>query len=281
MRIVTHISELRHLIRQTKAQSQTIGFVPTMGALHAGHLSLIQEAKDKSDRVIASIFVNPEQFGPGEDYDRYPRQAEKDAEMLRAAGTDILFLPAKEEIYPQPPRVKVLPGPVANVLCGKTRPGHFSGVGLVVAKLLNLVSPDFLFLGQKDLQQTVIIRQLIEDLNFPVELVVCPTIREADGLAMSSRNRYLTPEERQTALILNRTLQHLKTLAQPGATVQSLLEEGHQYFKNAPGLQTDYLEIVNGTTLETLEVILPEENPVIAIAGFVGKTRLIDNTFVF
>jgi pantoate--beta-alanine ligase len=281
MRIVTHISQLRALTKEAKAQNKSIGFVPTMGALHEGHLSLIRQAKSQTNLVIASIFVNPEQFGPGEDFDRYPRQPEKDAEMLQSAGADILFLPSKEEVYPQPPRFKLLPGPASSLLCGKSRPGHFSGVGIVVAKLLNMVSPDRLFLGQKDLQQTVIIRQLIEDLNFPVELVVCPIVREADGLAMSSRNRYLSAEERQTATGLNLTLRHLKQLAQPGATSLSLLEAGQRSLKQYPGLELDYLEIVNGSTLESVEVIVPEESPVMAIAAFVGKTRLIDNEFLF
>lgn len=281
MLIVTHISELRNRLRAITMSGKSIGFVPTMGALHAGHLSLIQIARQNSDFVVASVFVNPQQFGPGEDFDKYPRQADADAKMLESSGTDLLFLPAPEEMYPQQPRYKLIPGDSANLLCGKSRPGHFAGVGIVVAKLLNLVQPDFLFLGQKDLQQTVIIRQLIEDLNFQTELVVCPIVREPDGLAMSSRNLYLSAEDRNSAAGINRTLKFLTGLAEPGSISAQIKAQGEQLLSEIPGLRMDYLDIVHSGTLESVSEIHPADNPVIVVAAYLGNTRLIDNEFIF
>ena len=281
MIIVTHISQLRAQLRAAQLDRKSIGFVPTMGALHSGHLSLIEIARQHSDFVVASVFVNPQQFGPGEDFDQYPRQAEKDAAMLEAGGTDLLFLPEPKEIYPVQPRFKLTPGDTANLLCGKTRPGHFAGVGIVVAKLLNLVNPDFLFLGQKDLQQTVIIRQLIEDLNFPVQLIVCPIVRESDGLAMSSRNRYLNEGDRNAASGIFRTLRKMAEEAKKGKNAADLIILGKELLENIPGLKLDYLEIVQANSLASVSEINPDQNPVIAAAAYFGKTRLIDNEFIF
>lgn len=281
MLIVTHISELRTQLHAVKHAGKSIGFVPTMGALHEGHLSLVGFARHETDFVVASIFVNPQQFGPGEDFERYPRQAETDARMFESAGVDLLFMPNLLEVYPQTPRFSLIPGDAANLLCGKSRPGHFAGVGIVVAKLLNLVQPDFLFLGQKDLQQTVIIRQLIEDLNFPVELVVCPIVREADGLAMSSRNRYLSEQDRKSAAEINRTLKFLVNLAEPGTHAEFIKAEGEKHFAAIPGLRLDYLDIVYADSLESVKVIHPADNPVFVVAAYLGNTRLIDNEFIF
>lgn len=281
MLIVTHIPELRSFLHRGRMEGKTIGFVPTMGALHPGHLSLIEQARQENDLVAASVFVNPEQFGPGEDFDRYPRQAEADAEMLRAAGTDVLFLPSPAEMYPVRPRFSLTPGNTANYLCGKSRPGHFAGVGIVVAKLLNLFSPDALYMGQKDLQQTVIIRQLIEDLNFPVRLVVCPIMREEDGLAMSSRNRYLSPEDRKEAAGIYQALLKMRSLSQPGMDAIGLRNRGIGWLEKIPGLKLDYLEIVRTDSLESVETLDPAQQPAIAVAAWFGKTRLIDNEMIF
>lgn len=281
MLIVTHIPELRSFLHRGRMDGKTIGFVPTMGALHPGHLSLIEQARQENDLVAASVFVNPEQFGPGEDFDRYPRQAEADAEMLRDAGTDVLFLPSPAEMYPGKPRFSITPGEAANFLCGKSRPGHFAGVGIVVAKLLNLFSPDALYMGQKDLQQTVIIRQLIEDLNFPVHLVVCPIMREEDGLAMSSRNQYLSPEDRKEAAGIYQVLQKMRSLSQPGMDAIGLRSRGIGWLEQIPGLKLDYLEIIRTDSLESVKTLDPAQQPAIVAAAWFGKTRLIDNEMIF
>lgn len=273
--------ELYQLRSEVHFQQLSVGFVPTMGALHQGHLSLIHTAKQNSEFVIASIFVNPTQFGPGEDYDQYPRLPEQDAAMLQAAGTHALFMPSLSEMYPVPPRFTVSPGIAADVLCGKSRPGHFAGVGIVVTKLLNLVRPDLVFLGQKDLQQTVIIRQLTEDLNLPGKVFVCPIIREADGLAMSSRNRYLNPEDRKNALALYQTLLEAKQKVFEGMNTNQLIEYLHQFKAQFKAVQWEYIEIVNSRNLETPEILQAIDTPAVAIAAKVGNTRLIDNMFLF
>lgn len=273
--------ELHNLRHDPQFQKLSVGFVPTMGALHQGHLSLIHTAKQHSEFVIASIFVNPTQFGPGEDYDKYPRLPEQDAAMLQAAGTHALFMPSQLEMYPVPPRFTVSPGIAADVLCGKSRPGHFAGVGIVVTKLLNLVRPDFVFLGQKDLQQTVIIRQLTEDLNLPGKVFVCPIIRESDGLAMSSRNRYLNPEDRRHALALYQILLEAKQKVYEGMKTNQLLEYLHEFKAQFKAVQWEYIEIVNSQNLETPDVLQAIYTPAVAIAAHVGNTRLIDNMFLF
>jgi pantoate--beta-alanine ligase len=273
--------ELNKLRNDPQFQKLSVGFVPTMGALHQGHLSLIHTAKRQCEFVIASIFVNPTQFGPGEDYDKYPRLPEQDAAMLQAAGTNALFMPSLSEMYPQPPRFSITPGESANVLCGKSRPGHFAGVGIVVTKLLNLVRPDFVFLGQKDLQQTVIIRQLTEDLNLPGKVFVCPIIREADGLAMSSRNRYLSPEDRKSALALYHILLEAKKNVQEGMNTAQIIAHLLEFKNQFTSVQWEYIEIVNSQNLDTPDVIQAIHKPAIAVAAKVGNTRLIDNMFLF
>ena len=281
MQIARTLQELALLRKALDLKDVKIGFVPTMGALHQGHISLVNTAKQHSEFVIASIFVNPTQFGPGEDFNRYPRLPDQDAAMLQDAGTDLLFMPDSSEMYPVPSRFTITPGKSANVLCGKSRPGHFAGVGLVVTKLLNLVRPHSVFLGQKDLQQTVIIKQLVSDLNLSGNVIVCPTLREADGLAMSSRNRYLDPEERMAALGLYHTLIEAKVQKFEGMETRLLLKIIQKFSAQFERLQWEYIEIVNSTDLETPEFLDPEKQPAIVLAAKVGNTRLIDNMFLF
>lgn len=281
MRIITHIQELRDALQPLRQQNIPIGFVPTMGALHEGHISLIDAARLKTTCVVASVFVNPAQFGPGEDFERYPRQAEKDAEMLEKAGTNFLFMPSREEMYPVPPRFTLTPGESADVLCGKSRPGHFAGVGIIVSKLLNIVQPQYAFFGQKDLQQCLIIRQMVEDFNMPVKIEICPIIRDADGLAKSSRNQYLSPEERKSGLALSAALAWVQKHAQAGAITSTLTDFARKTLNETAGIRLDYFEIVESETLKTPDILIPENNPVAAVAAWVGKTRLIDNEFLF
>jgi pantoate--beta-alanine ligase len=247
-----------------------------MGALHEGHLSLIRQAKKECAVVVVSIFVNPTQFGPTEDFARYPRSPEKDLELLRSLKVDVVFAPSSTEIYPDGFAAFVDPGAVATVFEGAKRPGHFRGVATVVLKLFNIVSPDMAFFGQKDFQQVVVIRHLVEDLNLPVRIVVCPTVREADGLAQSSRNVYLNAEDRKAALVLSRSLKRAEELAQAGeGDAEKLLEEMRKTFDAEPRVQLDYAAIVNPTTLEPVAQVNP--GSVALVAARLGTVRLIDN----
>ncbi|MFY9263141.1 MAG: pantoate--beta-alanine ligase [Actinomycetaceae bacterium] len=250
----------------------TIGLVMTMGALHEGHLSLVEAARAEADNVVVSIYVNPLQFAPGEDYDTYPRDLEADIALLD--GVAVVFAPTDEEMYPRDPLVRINPGPVATVLEGKTRPTHFAGVLQIVHKVFNLVRPDYAWFGQKDAQQLALIRTMVADLNMPLEIRAVPIKREPSGLAMSSRNEYLTPQERETALALSRALNAGREKAESGATPEEVLAAAHGVVDNTPGVKLDYLVLVDRETFVSLNT---HGEGLLAIAAWVGSTRLIDN----
>jgi pantoate--beta-alanine ligase len=253
-----------------------LGFVPTMGALHAGHLALIRTARAQCGVVAASIFVNPKQFGPSEDFAKYPRTFEQDCVLLEAEGTELVFAPQPEEMYRPGASTMVEVEGVSDRLDGASRPGHFRGVATVVAKLFHIVGPDRAFFGQKDAAQVAVLRRMVRDLDFDLELVVCPTVREADGLAMSSRNQYLSASERSQALVLSRALQAMLAAYQAGEpTVIRLLETGNQVMAAEPHVRIDYLTIVDPDTLLPVELASP--GAMAAVAAHVGATRLIDN----
>lgn len=276
MKVIQDISEMHNLAMRLRQEGRTIGFVPTMGALHQGHLSLMDHAKKETDVVIVSIFINPAQFGPAEDLNQYPRDMEGDAEKTRSAGADILFTPAPSEIYPEGFRTYVSVEGLSQMLCGNTRPGHFRGVATVVLKLFNIVKPHKAFFGQKDYQQTVIIRRMAKDLSVDTDIVVLPTVREPDGLAMSSRNQYLNNSERQAAAVIYRSLCQADRLFQSGVSgTDKLRKTIFCVIKEEPSVQTEYVSVINPETLE--EEAFAENGTVIVIAARIGNTRLIDN----
>jgi pantoate--beta-alanine ligase len=247
-----------------------------MGALHEGHLSLVRAAKAKSDVVAVSIFVNPTQFGPNEDFARYPRNLQQDCELLEREGVEFVFAPSVEEIYPSGAVTWVTVEGLSDRLCGKSRPGHFRGVATVVAKLFNIVEPDAAFFGQKDAAQVALIKQMVRDLNMPVQIEVCPIVREPDGLALSSRNAYLIPDERKMALVLHASLQRAqKVFAEGEHDAAKIVSEAKKAFVWQPAVRLDYLEIVHPRTLEPVANI--DKLSLVAVAAFVGNTRLIDN----
>lgn len=247
-----------------------------MGALHEGHLSLVRAARAKLDIVVVSIFVNPTQFGPHEDFAKYPRSFERDCELLEAEGVQFVFAPSVDEMYPQENLTWIEVKGLSERLCGRSRPGHFRGVTTVVAKLFNIVEPDVAFFGQKDAAQVAIIRRMVRDLNLPVEIRVCPIVRESDGLAMSSRNAYLSPEHRKSALVLYRSLMRAKEFFDAGERDSTkLISVAKQEFSQQPGVKLDYFEIVEPDTLEPLTAI--DQRVWVAVAAIVGTTRLIDN----
>lgn len=273
------IAALRqHLV--TIRSGSAIGLVPTMGALHEGHMALVETAKQAGDLVVASIFVNPVQFNNPDDLARYPRTADDDCRMLEAAGCDVVFAPSVAEMYPEPPTLRLNFGELETVMEGAFRPGHFNGVGIVVAKLFNIVQPHRAYFGQKDLQQVAVVRRLIRDLSFPVELARCPTVRETDGLAMSSRNRNLTPAERELAPALHEALSlshHRLTEGQSTAQVKAVVTD---FFTGKPDFRLEYVEIANADTLRPVGEVLAPGQTAICLAVQLGKVRLIDN-FVF
>ena len=276
MKIVTTVAEMQAASRAARREGKRIGFVPTMGALHAGHLSLVKTARGQSDCVVASIFVNPLQFGPNEDFSKYPRSFEDDRRQLEAAGVDVLFAPTNEEMYPKGATTSVHVEGLSEKLDGRSRPGHFKGVTTVVAKLFEIVRPELAYLGQKDAAQVAVIKKMVRDLNMDTEIVVCPIVRESDGLAMSSRNRYLSAEERRQALVLYRSLTRVQMLADRGEHRPSaLVEEGRRVIAEEPGARLDYFEIVDTATLDSLEDA--SKGALVAVAVYVGTTRLIDN----
>jgi len=276
MNVLTTIEAMRSASRAAKTAGKRVGFVPTMGALHEGHLSLVRSAKAQCDVVAASIFVNPTQFGPNEDFSKYPRAFERDRELFAKEGVELLFAPAVEEMYPAGAVTYVTVEGMSERLCGKSRPGHFRGVTTVVCKLFNIVEPDIAFFGQKDAAQVAIIRRMVRDLDIPVEIAVCPIVREADGLAMSSRNTYLDLQQRKAALVLYRSLQKVKREFESGeSNAAKLAEQGRKLFAQEPSVRLDYLEIVEPDNLEALDNI--ESSALVAVAAFLGATRLIDN----
>jgi pantoate--beta-alanine ligase len=253
-----------------------LGLVPTMGALHEGHLSLLRAARAECDVVTASIFVNPTQFGPEEDLAKYPRPFARDSELLRAEGVDLLFAPSVDEMYPAGAVTHVKVEGLSERLCGRSRPGHFRGVATVVSKLFHVVQPEVAFFGQKDAAQVAVIRAMVRDLLLPVEIVACPIVRESDGLALSSRNVYLSSEQRRQALTLFRSLLRVQELYEGGERdATGLMAAGVEEFSREAGVRLDFLEIVNPDSLEPLELARP--GALVAVAGFLGSTRLIDN----
>ena len=267
---------MRAASRAARQDGRRLGFVPTMGALHAGHISLVRAARHQCDAVAVSIFVNPTQFGPKEDFSKYPRTFERDRELLEAEGVAILFAPSTEEIYPPGSATFVTVEGLSEKLCGRSRPGHFRGVATVVAKLFDIVEPDLAFFGQKDSAQAVIIRHMVRDLAFAVEIVVCPIVREPDGLALSSRNAYLDPRQRKQATVLYRSLMRVEALADRGERDSArLIAAALDVFKEEPEVRLDYFEIVDRETLGPVADI--SQGALVAVAAFVGATRLIDN----
>jgi pantoate--beta-alanine ligase len=296
LKICATIGEMRNASRVARLAGKWVGFVPTMGALHEGHLSLVRAARASSDIVAASIFVNPTQFGPNEDLAKYPRSFERDCELLEREGVELLFAPAVGEMYPaadgsagpmqdqnladrsvRPTRgTWVTVEGLSDKLDGRSRPGHFRGVATVVAKLFHAVEPDAAFFGQKDAAQVAVIRRMVRDLNLAVEIVVCPIVREADGLAMSSRNAYLNSEQRKRALVLHRALLRVQELAEAGERdAAKLLASGREVVAGEGSVRPDYFEIVDPDTLDPVGDI--SGGALVAVAAFVGSTRLIDN----
>jgi pantoate--beta-alanine ligase len=277
--IIRSISEMKTVIRQLKDQHKSIGFVPTMGWLHEGHLSLIRAARKENQIVVISVFVNPMQFGPQEDYNEYPRDLKYDTQAAQNEGVDYIFYPAVKEMYPEGFQTKVIVTKLKNYLCGISRPTHFDGVTTVLTKLFNIVEPDNVYFGLKDAQQSLIVNRMIQDLNFPIKMHTLPIVREPDGLAMSSRNKNFTPEERKSALSLYRALMHADKMIKNGETDPNKIKTAiHDIIASQPFTKIDYIEIVNYNDLEPIKKIGP--NTMIALAVWVGKVRLIDNILI-
>ncbi|MFN4223715.1 MAG: pantoate--beta-alanine ligase [Fervidobacterium nodosum] len=278
MRLVQTINEMKRLSKEAIDKGKTIGFVPTMGYLHEGHLSLVKKAREDNDIVVVSIFVNPTQFGPNEDFNRYPRDLERDLRLLEPLNVDYVFYPSVEEMYPKNYSVYVDEVELSKYLCGAKRPGHFRGVCTVVTKLFNIVKPTRAYFGQKDAQQFRILRRMVQNLNMDVEMIEMPIVRESDGLAMSSRNVYLNEEERKEATRLHKSLLKAKELIENGEREVSKIKNSMLEILNHPLLKIDYVEIVDEETLKPIEKI--EGKVIIALAVFVGKARLIDNMII-
>ncbi len=280
MNVVKSAQELQRTLFSLRCEKKSIGFVPTMGYLHRGHASLLEAARKKNDVLVASIFVNPRQFGPGEDLSRYPRDFDRDRLLCEKERVDYLFYPPAEEMYPADFGTSLLaPEALSNTLCGRSRPGHFNGVVTVVSKLFNIIMPSRAYFGEKDYQQLAIIRRMALDLNFPVEIIGMPIIREPDGLALSSRNSYLNPEERKAAAVLYKALIHAQTRVREGELVSSMIiREMAALILQEPLARIDYIQIIAPLTLRDVTEI--EDRVVVALAAFIGKTRLIDNLLI-
>ncbi|MBR1442030.1 MAG: pantoate--beta-alanine ligase [Firmicutes bacterium] len=276
MQLTKKISEVRSLIKQWRKEGLSIGLVPTMGFLHEGHKSLIDRAVKENDRVVVSVFVNPIQFAPNEDFEAYPRDIERDSKLCEDAGAALVFNPEPEEMYGDEFLTSINMTKITEVLCGKTRPTHFGGVCTVVGKLFNIVSPDRAYFGQKDAQQLSVIRRMVKDLNFDIEIIGCPIVREADGLAKSSRNTYLSPEERKAALVLSKSLCEAKKLIESGETnADKIITAAKKLIESEPLAKIDYVSIVSWDSLEKTDTI--NGAILMAEAVYIGKTRLIDN----
>jgi len=279
MKILTSISDMQSMADSLRREGKRIGFVPTMGFLHEGHLSLMRKAREECDVVVVSIFVNPTQFGPNEDLDRYPRDLQGDQKKCGSAGVDILFLPSAKEMYPEKPAVFVTVDGVSDILDGAIRPGHFKGVATVVSKLFNIVKPHCAYFGQKDYQQCVVIKRMVAGLNLSVEISVLPTMREADGLAMSSRNSYLSAEDRKKAVVLSRALKAGEELVRAGVREAEKVRMKMRYvLSGVQGIEIEYVETADPETLEPLDII--RNRTVLLVAARFGVTRLIDNLLV-
>lgn len=279
MKIIHSIAEVQELARQWRQEKKRVGLVPTMGSFHEGHLSLIRRCRDLADRTVVSIYVNPTQFGPSEDFESYPRDLEHDTLLAQEAGADFIFAPTDQEMYPDGFVSLVRVEKLTERLCGISRPDHFQGVTTVVAKLFNLLQPDIAVFGAKDYQQAVVIQRMVRDLNFPIEIEVAPTVREANGLAKSSRNRYLTPEERAEALIIYQSLRFAESLIRSGERNATDIKLAMQeMIDSVEQSRVDYIEVLHPETLESITEI--SGDVVIAVAVYIGKTRLIDNVKV-
>jgi pantoate--beta-alanine ligase len=277
MKVVTKINDLKLIVREFKQAGKSIGLVPTMGYLHDGHLSLIRASKKENDITVISIFVNPTQFGPNEDFDSYPRDYEGDFRKAEENGVDIVFAPEATEMYPEGYNTFIDVYGITDKMCGRSRPGHFRGVCTVVNKLFNIVEADRAYFGQKDAQQVAVVKRMVKDLNMGVEIVSCPIIREADGLALSSRNVYLSAEDRSAALVLSKSLKYAQDLVKDGEiSVEKIRKLLIEYIEKEKRANIDYVEIVNAETFEDIDVI--ENSALIALAVRLGNTRLIDNT---
>lgn len=278
MKVIESVSDMKQWANKQRSRGVRIGFVPTMGFLHEGHLSLMRIAREDCDLLVVSIFVNPTQFAPGEDFDRYPRDFNRDKELCEQEKVSILFFPSREEMYPSGHRTYVITDQLSQVLCGRSRPTHFKGVTTIVCKLFNIVEPHVAVFGQKDAQQAIILKRMVKDLNMDVQIIVGPIIREPDGLAMSSRNKYLSETERREATVLYQSLKMAENeFIQNKSMIQSKPKIKEMIEKNSSG-NIDYIEIVDA---ETLDEPTPEsQNILIALAVYFGKTRLIDNVLI-
>lgn len=274
MKVTTTVLETRQLVEQWKKEGKSIGLVPTMGFLHEGHASLIARARRENDRVVVSDFVNPTQFGPNEDLEAYPRDFERDSALCESLGADLIFHPEPEEMY-HDPCAFVSIDTLSETLCGKTRPIHFKGVCTVVSKLFHIVAPDRAYFGQKDAQQLAIIKKMVLDLNFDLEVVGCPIVREQDGLAKSSRNTYLSPEERKAALCLSKAVKKGQELIRTGCSAEDVLAPMRAIIEAEPLSKIDYVSMVDALTIQPVEKV--EKDVLVAMAVYIGKTRLIDN----
>jgi pantoate--beta-alanine ligase len=276
MEVAETIESIRKLVKAARTKGKTIGFVPTMGALHIGHISLIEAAARQSDFVVVSIFVNPTQFGPGEDFEKYPRPLDADLEICKKHGVDAVFTPTPGEMYPGKKLTWVNVEKLTEPLCGQSRPGHFRGVTTVCAKLFNIVMPDIAFFGQKDAQQAIVIKRMVADLNMPLEIVVCPTIREPDGLAISSRNQYLTEQQKKDASLIYKSLQKCREMIESGVTdTKQIIEQMRRILNQIPSAKVEYVSIVDAETLENINKVAGKV--LAAVAVRIGDTRLIDN----
>lgn len=279
MRVIETIDELKALVRSQKSMGKTIGFVPTMGYLHEGHISLMRMSVQHNDFTIMSIFVNPTQFGPNEDFERYPRDMEKDTNLAKSAGVDVIFAPSVKEMYPDGYKTYVSVEGITDVLCGKSRPGHFRGVTTIVNKLFNIVEPHKAYFGQKDAQQVAVIKKMVRDLNMNLEIVTCPIVREGDGLAMSSRNVYLSDEERKSAVILSKALVEASILIENGEIKKDdIITYITDRISSEKKAVIDYVEVVDADTLECVDIL--KGTILIALAVKFGNTRLIDNVIL-
>ncbi|HEU5412853.1 MAG TPA: pantoate--beta-alanine ligase [Candidatus Angelobacter sp.] len=279
MHIISSATEMTAFSKAEQRAGHRVGFVPTMGALHEGHLSLVRAARVQCDVVVVSIFVNPTQFGPNEDLAKYPRNFEQDKTMLQREHVSAIFYPSVEEMYPAGATTWVTVDGLSERLDGRSRPGHFRGVTTVVSKLFNIVQPELAFFGQKDAAQVAVIRKMVRDLNFDVQIVVCPIVREQDGLAMSSRNAYLTAQQRKQALVLCRSLEQVQRLHEQGEnSAEKLIAAGKQVIEQEPAVRLDYFEVVDPDTLE--QVSDAGKGALVAVAAYVGATRLIDNLLI-
>jgi len=279
MHIISSAAEMTAFSRAEQRAGHRVGFVPTMGALHEGHLSLVRAARAQCDAVVVSIFVNPTQFGPNEDLAKYPRSFEQDKAMLESGGVSAIFYPSVEEMYPAGATTWIAVEGLSERLDGRSRPGHFRGVSTVVSKLFNIVQPQFAFFGQKDAAQVAVIRKMVRDLNFDVQIVICPIVREQDGLAMSSRNAYLSAQERKQALVLSRSLEEVRRLQEQGENcAETLIAAGKQVIAEEPAVKVDYFEVVDPDTLEPVSDVT--KGALVAVAAYVGATRLIDNLLI-